>query len=1268
MATCSSKPEHKMNPMRCRLRRDFLIRILTLSAIGAIPFAAWTQEGPTLLSSVPASGEFNISPRAPVVFTFSQPMDTTQTRVEFQTGAFPPVVLTTTATWSADGTRLTNTPTPLFPTSTAIGWTVTGRGSSGTELTGTTTGGFVTRQDGPGILSTLPANGAQNVPPGAPVVVTFDTPMNTTQTTVQFINSSVFPAAVMSTATSWNTAGTQLTSTPTPPFPSGALISWVLVGRDGQGKSLVGTTSGAFMTGSGGGTGPTLVSVHPADQSSGVPATAPVVFTFSTAMNPDETAAQFVAAGSPGTLLPVVATWADDRTRLTNTPAPPFPAQTQIIWSLAGKDLAGNSMQSSIGGFSTEHFALSGAVLASRGELEARDATGLTYATAREFLALASDDLANGAFLTTPTPGPVKLLNFSDSSHALEFTDSDRDANVFAAKYPPGNYELTLPTGNAPGVAALPLDDGSLPSAVLLTSLQTPPHIVLGKDWVVGWEFADGSARIDYLRLRIEKAGAVIFDTPLFHHPDALTGASNSVVVPAHVFGNAGWAEVSLTAFTFTGLDTVSIPGVQVRTARHRTIAFELRVVDASVPPPVLLTTQMAGVPVGEPFINPLFPSKGVRPLRYELVGGALPTGLALDPAGMITGEASVQGTFDASVRVTDLLGRSSTQPLRIVTVPLPPGELPPRLERVGVDSGPSLRFDVVGSAGDSYIVERSTDASKWDPFIVTNSTAERLSLRLPMGDTSAAFFRVNRPGPALPTPKPLAVTPVLNSSIAVSGVADEDGGTLRLTNAAGYEFALNVPPGALDRRETIVMTDVSQLEGLPLSGGLLAAVDLQPEGLIFDLPARLDITVPATFDPAAVMGFGALNNGAQFALQPAFTSDRTISIYLSHFSMAGAGKGTAGDAKNQAQNGPDDPMAACNQQMAAAMQACKANPDCDINSDAQKAIFAALLVQMADQVVLPKLKAAVGDEALLDDALRVWLDWLRLAQLLGVYQGDLFGNAETGELPNRVRRAGSLATKALQNGINKSCQDCLSHDIKRIYRMADLTRTAALLGLDYHEQFWACVRRCLVFELKFESEIWGGPNALRTHTKAQVKLKPVPMGNAEHIQLKLLFCGAGSWDATEVFTTPGECTVVTAPKAGRLSFPWAKITLYQERLVHVPGQGFVTVLHYKPDMDLYMDADPGLGPKEQRTAICPHGTARLTEFYTPAFGELHRPERVAAPEGLELPFSGNLAFHMTGFAPGGGPEDVIVQKPYIQQLGSDVVENTLLELRHTPQ
>lgn len=138
--------------------------------------------------------------------------------------------------------------------------------------------------------------------------------------------------------------------------------------------------------------------------------------------------------------------------------------------------------------------------------------------------------------------------------------------------------------------------------------------------------------------------------------------------------------------------------------------------------------------------------------------------------------------------------------------------------------------------------------------------------------------------------------TTTLNSAAAVTQTVGSNGGTLT-TTAAGITYRLEVPAGALPTDVSIRMTPITSVGNLPLTGGLVAAVDLQPSGLRFSRAATLRVTVAAP--PRAglrLAGFSMNDDGTKVARELAGASANEVRIAIAHFTAAGAAFGTTQD------------------------------------------------------------------------------------------------------------------------------------------------------------------------------------------------------------------------------------------------------------------------------------------------------------------------------------------------------------------------------------
>jgi hypothetical protein len=249
-------------------------------------------------------------------------------------------------------------------------------------------------------------------------------------------------------------------------------------------------------------------------------------------------------------------------------------------------------------------------------------------------------------------------------------------------------------------------------------------------------------------------------------------------------------------------------------------------------------------------------------------------------------------------------------------------------------------------------------------------------------------------------------VAPVLEASAAASAVLSEAGGTVSATAVDGTRYTLTVPAGALVAPETITLTPVTAVDGLPLTGGLLAAVDLAPDGLFFLTPATLTIALPAAVAPAEVMGFGWEGAGENFHLDVAQTTGTTVTLSIAHFSGAGAGT-TAPASLAAIILGPWGTGSQPYRNQLAALSAAGA-PDPDL---------LAVLYAWFDNHVLAAIAAAGTDDTALVAALKSLMDWEDGVFLLGLSDPGITSRRQSG----RNQLAAPLAAAIAR--ANQRCQ-----------------------------------------------------------------------------------------------------------------------------------------------------------------------------------------------------------------------------------------------------
>ncbi len=114
-----------------------------------------------------------------------------------------------------------------------------------------------------------------------------------------------------------------------------------------------------------------------------------------------------------------------------------------------------------------------------------------------------------------------------------------------------------------------------------------------------------------------------------------------------------------------------------------------------------------------------------------------------------------------------------------------------------------------------------------------------------------------------------------LDQAVEKSSVVGPDGGEVSVTGTNGVTYSLYVPRDALRMEVPIRLMPVSAINDLPLSGGLGAAVIIEPEGMVFDIPAVLTISPPGETAPVSggeneiLLGFAFQSDGNEFHLYP---------------------------------------------------------------------------------------------------------------------------------------------------------------------------------------------------------------------------------------------------------------------------------------------------------------------------------------------------------------------------------------------------------------
>ena len=135
---------------------------------------------------------------------------------------------------------------------------------------------------------------------------------------------------------------------------------------------------------------------------------------------------------------------------------------------------------------------------------------------------------------------------------------------------------------------------------------------------------------------------------------------------------------------------------------------------------------------------------------------------------------------------------------------------------------------------------------------------------------------------------------PVLETAAATAADIGPAGGVLEASAADGTTYRLEIPAGALRASARITMTPVTRIDNLPLSGGMVGAVDLQPSGLQLRRSAVLRIgTTAQPRTGLTFSGFSVEQGGTKTTRELAVARANEVLVFVQHFSAPGAGFGT---------------------------------------------------------------------------------------------------------------------------------------------------------------------------------------------------------------------------------------------------------------------------------------------------------------------------------------------------------------------------------------
>ncbi len=245
-------------------------------------------------------------------------------------------------------------------------------------------------------------------------------------------------------------------------------------------------------------------------------------------------------------------------------------------------------------------------------------------------------------------------------------------------------YNQTLAATGGTGGYTWTMESGTLPTTLTLST----SGVISGTPTVAGvFNFAvrctDGAALFDTqgYSVTINAPGSPTITTTTL--PNGTVGVAYNQTLNA----TGGTPSYTWTLDSGTLPASVSLSGAGVISGTPTVAAtsnFVVRVTDSLsqtttqalsiiIDPAGALTITITTLPAaieGQVYSQELSASGGTPPLVWTIISGALPAGLSLSGAGVISGSSTVSGNFPFTVSVSDGASNSATQPLTLLVNP----------------------------------------------------------------------------------------------------------------------------------------------------------------------------------------------------------------------------------------------------------------------------------------------------------------------------------------------------------------------------------------------------------------------------------------------------------------------------------------------------------------------------------------------------------------------------------------------------------------------
>jgi len=278
---------------------------------------------------------------------------------------------------------------------------------------------------------------------------------------------------------------------------------------------------------------PTILSTVPSN-GAGVSPGAPVMFTFSTAMDPTATTAAFFDVTASLQSPPVIPVWSAGNTVLTCTPYPAFANNHTIQWQVSGQDPMGNPLTGTTTGSFTTVAGVGGGSGANAltsfliGEYTFYGQTSasppvlyphITY----EFFAqtlLSSNRTATNITVTVPVRSAVSnVVETLLTPEKFSLVVYNTNLAAFNTNFPAGNYIFNVSAMASNQQVTVNLPAYTPPNAPQVIDYNAAQSVNPSQPFTLNWNTFTNGGSADWIFLEMGGNPAPIFQTPLYGHP-----------------------------------------------------------------------------------------------------------------------------------------------------------------------------------------------------------------------------------------------------------------------------------------------------------------------------------------------------------------------------------------------------------------------------------------------------------------------------------------------------------------------------------------------------------------------------------------------------------------------------------------------------------------------------------------------------------------------------------------------------------------------------